>query len=70
MAPALARRPTGLDLRLRRTVAGASQVELARVLGVSRQRVGHLESMFRPSAWSAQRYLEALDELTRHESVR
>jgi len=62
MATALASRLTGLDLRLRRTTLGVSQTVIAAELGVSRQRVGHLEGMLRPPRPMVERYLTALDE--------
>jgi transcriptional regulator with XRE-family HTH domain len=63
MASAVASPRTGLDLRIRRTVLGATQTELAAVLGVSRQRIGHLEAMLRPPTQSVFRYLGALDQV-------
>ncbi len=56
-------RPAGMDLRLRRVEAGVSQSALARHLGVSRQRVGNLERMYRPGRTAADRYVVALVEL-------
>ena len=56
-------RSTGLDLRLRRTVLGVSQVDLARHLGVTRQRIGNLEGMLRPPRSAIERYLVALQDL-------
>jgi transcriptional regulator with XRE-family HTH domain len=63
MATALAPRSTGLDLRLRRTTLGVSQTAIASQLGVSRQRVGHLEGMLRPPQRMVARYLAALDSV-------
>jgi len=63
MATALASRSTGLDLRLRRTTLGVSQTAIASQLGVSRQRVGHLEGMLRPPRRMVERYLAALDSV-------
>lgn len=52
--------PTGLDLRVARTIAGISQTELARRLGWPRQRITWLESLIRPSRSAADAYLTAL----------
>jgi transcriptional regulator with XRE-family HTH domain len=52
--------PTGLDLRVARTIAGVSQTELARRLGWPRQRVTWLESLIRPSRTAADAYRAAL----------
>ncbi len=60
-AVASASRLTGLDLRLRRTTLGVSQTAIASQLGVSRQRVGHLEGMLRPPRGMVERYLAAMD---------
>jgi predicted transcriptional regulator len=49
-----------MDLRLRRTAAGVSQVALARQMGVSRQRVGLIEGLLRPPVPAVRRYLDAL----------
>ncbi len=56
-------RPAGMDLRLRRVALGVSQSDLARRLGVSRQRIGNIEGMLRPGRTAVDRYLAALAEL-------
>ena len=62
-ATALAPSGSGLDLRLRRTAAGVSQVALAERMGVARQRIGQVEGMYRPPRRLRSRYLAALAEL-------
>ncbi len=52
-----------MDLRLRRVALGVSRSDLARRLGVSRQRIGNLEGMLRPGRTAVDRYLAALVEL-------
>jgi DNA-binding XRE family transcriptional regulator len=56
-------RSTGMDLRLRRVALGVSQSDMARHLGVSRQRIGNIEGMLWPGRAAADKYLDALAEL-------
>ena len=56
-------RSTGMDLRLRRVALGVSQSDMARHLGVSRQRIGNIEGMLWPGRAAADKYLAALAEL-------
>lgn len=66
MATATApQRCTGLDLRLRRTALLVTQTDLARELGVSRQAVGNLEALLRPNPRAIDRYLSALEKVSR-----
>ena len=64
MATATALRLTGLDLRLRRTAAFVTQTSIARELGVSRQAVGNIEALLRPSPTAVERYLQALRQVS------
>jgi len=64
MATATALRLTGLDLRLRRTAAFVTQTSIARELGVSRQAVGNVEALVRPSPTAVERYLQALRQVS------
>jgi transcriptional regulator with XRE-family HTH domain len=59
LAPAL-HTLTGLDLRLRRVGLGITQTAIARQMRVPRQRVGQIESYYRPTPDSVARYLDAL----------
>jgi predicted transcriptional regulator len=54
--------PTGLDLRLRRVALGVSQTAIARAMQVPRQRIGQIESHYRPTTASVERYLVALQQ--------
>jgi transcriptional regulator with XRE-family HTH domain len=58
------RAPTGLDLRLRRTVAHVTQTVLAEEIGVARPQISQWEAALWPSAAACERYMAALDRLT------
>ena len=51
---------TGLDLRLARVAVGITQIELARRMGVPRQRVSLIEAALRPPEHQVERFLAAL----------
>ena len=61
MASALAPAPTGLDLRLKRAVAGRTPNKVTHVLGINRQPVGQIEDMCRRPSFGANRHRRALD---------
>ena len=56
---------TGLDLKLLRIERGVTQAALARQMGVWRQTVSIIEAALRPGPDRIERYLNALEDLTR-----
>lgn len=52
--------PSGLDLKLERTAKRVKGTEIARAMGVSRSRVGHIEETDLVSPRTAARYRAAL----------
>ena len=60
---AIAAPKTGADLRAVRLKADVSVVDVARHVGVGRQRIHTIETSARPSPYSIERYLAALEAL-------
>jgi transcriptional regulator with XRE-family HTH domain len=58
---AYAESTTGLDLRVERVRRGLTQTELARRMGVPRQRVSLIEGSIRPTERLVARFMAALD---------
>lgn len=51
---------TGLDLKLRRTAARVTQIDLGAQMGVTPQRVSHIEALAVVPPTAAERYVAAL----------
>jgi len=63
------RAPRGLDLRILRIRAHVTQTDLAEEIGVQRPQVSQWEAAMWPSAAACERYLDALDRISRRGAV-
>jgi predicted transcriptional regulator len=57
-----ARHLAGVDLMYERRVCGLKQSDIARLMGVSRSRVAHIEAERQPADEAVRRYRAALEQ--------